>query len=334
MKVCLYLEGESVLKKSGIGVALKRQMSALEKAGIEYTTSPHEDYDILHINTILPKSLIYAKLAKSRGKKVIMHAHTLEEDTRNSFTGSNTIAPLFKRYLSHFYKNADHIICPSPYAKEMLSTYGLGNIPITPISNGTDLDFFKFSKEGREKYRERYMLDDIAAFSVGHVFMRKGPDTFINVAKEFKNPFIWFGNVFNGALVKDSRLAEAMASKPENVKFTGYVDDIVAAYSAGDIFFFPSRAETQGLVILEAWAMERPLLIRDLPVFRDWTHDGENCLRALDETDFAEKLRWLIDDKALRERLVRGGKKAVKEHSMENIGKELKRVYTEVLNES
>ena len=38
MKVLLYLEGKSVLEKSGIGRALHHQMHALDLAGIPYTT--------------------------------------------------------------------------------------------------------------------------------------------------------------------------------------------------------------------------------------------------------------------------------------------------------
>jgi glycosyltransferase involved in cell wall biosynthesis len=152
------------------------------------------------------------------------------------------------------------------------------------------------------------------------------------VAREFDNKFIWFGNVFSSVLVSNRELNEAVAKKPDNVIFAGYVDDILAAYSAGDIFFFPSLAETQGIVILEAWAMGRPVLIRDLPVFRGWANDGENCLKAKDNDDFKEKLRLLIEDEGLRKKLVRGGMNTAKEHSMENVGAQLKKVYEEVLN--
>jgi len=321
------------LRKSGIGVALERQKKALEKAGVEYTTNPRDDYDIIHINTILPKSLLYAKLAKDKGKKVVMHAHTLEEDTRNSFTMSNTLAPVFKKYLRFFYGQADHIICPSEYAKKQLEEYGLEQ-GITAVSNGVELDKFEFSEKKRKAYRERYELDGIVPFSVGHVFVRKGVKTFIDVARGFDQQFVWFGNVFHGALVKSKELEEALKSKPENVRFTGYVDNILAAYSAGDIFFFPSLAETQGIVILEAWAMGRPVLIRDLPVFRDWTHDEKDCLRAKTDDEFREYLRQLMEDRKLRDNLVKEGKKAVKEHSMEKVGLQLKGVYEEVLDES
>lgn len=333
MKVCLYLELESVIGRSGIGIAIKRQKKALEIEGIEYTTNPRDDYDLIHINTILPGSLAYAKLAKSKGKKVIMHAHTLEEDTRDSLPLFNDVSHLFRRYLKYYYSQADHILCPSEYAKERLIAYGVKK-PITPISNSVDLNKFKFTEEGRKEYRKKYGLEGIVPFSVGHVFMRKGVKTFMNVARDFNNKFIWFGNYYKTRMLMGNELVKAIEKKSDNVQFTGYVDDIIAAYSAGDVFFFPSTAETQGIVILEAWAMGKPVLIRDLPVFKSWTHDGKDCLRAKDENDFKEKLRLLMEDEGLRKRLVKEGSEEVKKHSMENVARQLKKIYEEVLNEA
>lgn len=332
MKVCLYLELESIIGRGGIGVALKSQKKALETAGIEYTTNPRDDYDVLHINTIFPMSLAYAKLAKDQGKKVIMHAHTLEEDTRNSLPFFNNVSHLFRKYLTYYYGLADHIITPSEYAKERLIAYGVKK-PITPISNGVNLKKFQFDEKGREEYRKRYNLDDIVPFSVGNVFMRKGVKTFMNVARSYKNNFIWFGNLYDTSLIMGSELKKAIEKKPDNVQFTGFVDNIISAYSAGDIFFFPSTAETQGIVILEAWAMGKPVLIRDLEVYKGWTHDGKNCLKAKDDEDFKKKLKILMDDEALRKKLAKAGSEEVKKHSMEKVAAKLKGLYEEVLNE-
>ena len=58
MKVLLYLEGKSVLQKSGIGRALQHQMHALDLAGIPYTTDILGDYDVVHINTYGPRSFL------------------------------------------------------------------------------------------------------------------------------------------------------------------------------------------------------------------------------------------------------------------------------------
>ena len=50
MKVLLYSQKQSMLKKSGIGRAFYHQKRALEAAGIEYTTDPKDTYDLVHVN--------------------------------------------------------------------------------------------------------------------------------------------------------------------------------------------------------------------------------------------------------------------------------------------
>ena len=67
MKVLLYAEGQNIIGKSGLGKAIKHQMKALEHMGIEYTTDPSDDYDILHINTYYIKSYIL-EIFKNYGK--------------------------------------------------------------------------------------------------------------------------------------------------------------------------------------------------------------------------------------------------------------------------
>ena len=89
MKVLLYTENEKIIGKSGLGKAIKHQIKALEMNNIPYTTNKDDDYDILHINTYFPASYLLAKKAKKQGKKIVYHAHSTEEDFRNSFKLSN-----------------------------------------------------------------------------------------------------------------------------------------------------------------------------------------------------------------------------------------------------
>ena len=85
MKVLLYTENFESVKNSGLGRAIEHQMTALTNEKIEYTTNPKDDYDIMHINTWFLKSYFVAKKAKKKGKKIVYHAHSTEEDYRNGF---------------------------------------------------------------------------------------------------------------------------------------------------------------------------------------------------------------------------------------------------------
>ena len=93
------------------------QEESLKGNGVEVTTDPKDDYDVVHITTIFPSDYFMAKKAKKCGKKVVYHAHSTKEDFQNSFTGSNLIAPLFKKWIMKCYQTGDLILTPTNYSK-------------------------------------------------------------------------------------------------------------------------------------------------------------------------------------------------------------------------
>ncbi len=332
MKVCLYLEFEKRLKCSGIGTAISNQRKALSLNGVEWTGSlNHNDFDIIHINIIGPKSLYIAKKMKRRGKKVILHAHVTADDFRNSYMFSNLIAPFLKAYLTYYYNQADLVLCPSEYTKGVLEGYGVKK-EIRVISNGIDTEKFQFSGEGRNKFRREFDINGISVLSVGHVFIRKGISTFVEVGRTLpNNKFLWIGRRYKK--LEEPMVSQIVNNAPKNVNFLEYIEEIVSAYSGSDIFFFPSFCENQGIVLLEAAACQRPILVRDLPTYNGWLIDGINCLKAKTDDEFHEKLKTLIEDEQLRKRLAENAYNLSKEHSLKEVGAKLKGIYEYVLGE-
>ena len=144
MKIKLYFGMEDAIKKSGIGRAFVHQKTALTLNHIDFTVDKDSlDYDILHINTITPDSIFQIRHARNNGKKVIYHAHSTEEDFRNSFKFSNTVSGLYKKWLVYLYSSADVIITPTPYSQSLLESYHLDK-PIYHVSNGVNLDDFSY----------------------------------------------------------------------------------------------------------------------------------------------------------------------------------------------
>lgn len=334
MKVLLYFEGEKVIQKSGIGRAMKHQIAALTSAGIEYTTNPNDDYDILHINTIGPSSAPLIKKARKYNKKVIYHAHSTEEDFRNSFMLSNQIAPAFKRRLIYLYSKADCIITPTPYSKSLVESYGI-TVPVHAISNGIDLNKFNYDESKIHAFREAYHItpQDKVVFSVGLYFDRKGILDFVEVAKRLPQyKFIWFG--YTPLLSIPSNIRRVVTKEhPDNVIFPGYVSGSVieGAYCGSDAFFFPSKEETEGIVVLEALASYQQVILRDIPVFDPWMVHGVNCYKGNTVDEFVELVESVVEQKlpSLKEE----ARKTACERSIPEIGKELKEVYEKVMNE-
>lgn len=331
MKVLLYTENEKMIGKSGLGKAIKHQMKALEENNIEYTTNPKDNYDIVHINFYGPKSYFLAKKAKKNGKKVVYHAHSTEEDFRNSFILSNQLAPLFKKWLIKCYSLGDHILTPTPYSKNLLENYHI-TVPITDISNGINVKFFEHDDELGKKFRKKfkYKKNDKIIMGVGLYIERKGILDFVELAKrlpEYK--FIWFG--YSPLAASPAKIREAVNTKLDNLVFAGYVEPEVlrGAYSGCDLYLFPTLEETEGIPIMEACAAKIPALIRDIPVFSPWLEDGINVYKAKNVDEFEKKIKEIIEGELPN--LTEEGYKVAIDKDIKKVGKKLINIYKSVI---
>ena len=329
MTACLYLEDFGIKLPGGIWTAWKTQVAALQAAGVSVVTDPSQPHDILHLYVPFLRSRYLAGKYHRQGRPIITHIHMTAEDFRNSFVGSNLIAPFFRLWLKSFYKKGDVILTPTEYTRKLAAeNYNLPIDKIIAVSNGINYKEFSPDEAIREKYRDRFKMNGVSVFSLGWVFPRKGIYTFIDTAEKFpKTQFFWFGQRAPRGLTHLPRPIDP----PANAKFTGRIDDARGAMNAGDIFFFPSYEENQGIVVLEAAANGKAILLRDIPVFEDWMIHGKNCLKAKNDEEFGKYLNQLISDEKLRDRLGVAARQTAQEHDLKNVGEKLKRIYGLVL---
>jgi 1,2-diacylglycerol-3-alpha-glucose alpha-1,2-glucosyltransferase len=330
MKVLLHSDHLKLIEKSGVGRAIYHQKMALEENNISYTTDKKEDYDIIHINTVFPSSLYMSKLAKAMGKKVVYHAHSTEEDFKNSFLGSNLIAPLYKKWLIKCYNSGDLIITPTPYSKKVLEGYGLKK-PIVSISNGIDLSFFEKDLSGRKRFREKYHFSDQdkVIVSVGLYIERKGILDFVELAKSLPEyQFIWFG--YTNLNTVSSKVKKAVETQLPNLHFPGYVckEELRDAYSGSDLFLFLTQEETEGIVLLEALSMKIPVLVRDIPIYEDLT-DGKCVYKGIDLQQFQNKINGILSGKLPS--LTENGYNTVQQKNIREVGKQLAKEYEKLM---
>ena len=330
--VCVY-EDPTMYGVHGITAAVKHQRKALRDNGVEVKEKPKEPYDVIHINWPGPISFMRLKQAQRRGKMGVVFAHS-GKDIEGGFTLSKYLEKPFIKWLSLLYNAGDRVIAPSEYTKEMVAGFGVDQDKTRVVSNGVNLSKVDYSQEGRERYREKFDLDRPTVIVVGQVIPRKDVTTFVEVARALPQyQFIWYGHRMNRLFMFDQKMDRAIRNSPENVQFTGYVEDIGAAFSSGDIFFFPSKEENEGIVLLEAAAMGLPIVTRDLPAYRGWMVDGENCLKGETKEDFVRMIRQAMEDEETREKLAGKAIKTAEEHQLKNIGRQYQEVYDEFLGE-
>ena len=151
------------------------------------------------------------------------------------------------------------------------------------------------------------------------------------MARELPNyKFMWFGDIKLSHPTK--KIKDLLDDLPPNLILPGYVsgDIIKGAYGRCNIFFFPSREETEGIVVLEALASKCNILLRDIPVFSSWLKDKENCYMGKNTSDFVSIIKKMISGEYPS--LINNGYEVAKKKELSIIGKELCDVYNQVLN--
>ena len=325
--VHIYSGSLALVSKSGVGQAAKHQRAALESVGVHVVTDWDCRAEVVHINTVLPVSLWAARHARRRGQKVIWYGHSTEKDFRNSFTGSNLLAPLFKQWLRLCYNQADLIITPTPYSAKELAGYRL-RPTIVPLSNGVDTRFFAPNPASRSILREKYRLaaDKSVVISVGHYMQRKGILDFIALARKMPQvQFLWFG--YTDPHLVPHNVKAAMADAPENLRFPGFLSqaELRTAYCGADAFLFCSYEETEGIVVLEALACGIPTVVRDIPVYNGWLREGQNVYKASGTDEFQQKAEGLLT--GTLPDLTAAGRRVAEERSLSVMGERLREVY-------
>ncbi len=322
MRTSHYFEFEDVVT-GGVRESVKHQRKMLEKRGIEYTVEPDLDADVLHLNLMGPRSVYYAKRAKRRDVPVVIHTHVTAEDFGDSFRFTNLLAKPLRPYLETAYGLGDALVCPSEYNRELIETYT--DAKTTVISNGVDREKLEGFETLSEEYRRRYDLTPPVVFLVGHVIKRKGLREFVETARRMPElDFVWFGPL--DLSLKGRETTKLIEESPDNCTFTGFVDDIRGAYAAGDIFFFPTHEENEGIALLEAMSTGTPVVVRDIDTFA-WLEDGHDCLKS--DGTFDEQLARLTDE-TVRERLGENALQTSEQFSLSKTADQLHSLYTEL----
>ena len=330
MRVYYYSGMQNMIEKSGVGRAIYHQRQAADMNGIELVDNL-DDADIIHINTVFPGSLLMALRARLKHVRVVYHAHSTREDFRNSYMGSNMFSQLFGLWIKLCYSTADVIVTPTEYSKSLLRSYGIHR-QIEAVSNGIDTDYYSRDNADVSRFRQRYGYseDDKVVMSVGLPIDRKGILDFIELAERMPQyKFIWFGSTDMKLVPR--KICRAMEEKIPNLTFAGYArrEQLRDAYAGSDLFLFLSKEETEGIVVLEALAMEIPILLRDIPVYSDWLMDGKDVYKDRTLMAFEDRIEAILENK--QPSLVKRGRAVTESRKLDRVGERLLEIYESAL---
>lgn len=205
--------------------------------------------------------------------------------------------------------------------KNLIETTPLIEDKVVLVHNGIDVNKFDPSKAERDKTRNEFNFADneIIIGMIGRFSPGKGHGEFLNSAKilNAKNKNLKFLIVGEASFGEDDyereirNLGYTLGLK--NMTFTGYRNDIVNVLSAMDIFIFPSHAESFGLALAEAMAMELPSVSSNSDGVLEITIDNETgfLFENKNADDLADKTMKLISFVELRHKLGKAARQRI-----------------------
>ncbi|MBP2145521.1 glycosyltransferase involved in cell wall biosynthesis [Methanofollis sp. W23] len=293
MKVDFFVEDMLFFKYIGCSTLARSLYRAIEDTedGPEVSWNAHgRDFDLVHYHTFGPLALAHKQIGSAVS---VLTAHSTPRLNAGNLTFSDSVNRLYPG----IYQSFDHIITVSPCCEEEVHTFA-PDVPTTLIPNGVDRERFRPDAGKRAGFREAYGIgeDEQVVLTVAQQTPRKGIFDFFALAREHPDTrFVWVGGYPYGKFSKSrSQIEDEKRRCGENILFTGFVDDIAAAYCGADLFFMPSFAETFGLVILEALASGLPVVARNIPEFTGLFKDA-----VLYFDDLAGASEYLRDDALL-----------------------------------
>lgn len=298
---------------------------------LTYLRSARRLFDITHylftptrLNTTLIR--LFAKPIKG---KTIQTIATLREDLYSE-----------KQLRSLFF--ADRLVVYTDTAKQKLEKLGLTNV--VRIYPGIDLDTFRPQPKDfhtleqlgfTEKHFIVYYAGEYARLGATDMitdafldFFRKNPGTDIR--------FVFPGRIKNAADAEKKNETEARFAEAgllEYVSFPGTIPDMAVFYNSVDLIIFPV-SDLKGkfdvpLVIIEAYACGKPVILSDLPEFREFANE-RICVTIPKDSGpkLIESVAYLKDNIPVREALGREARTFVEQRfDLKNTARQYEEIY-------
>lgn len=156
-----------------------------------------------------------------------------------------------------FHKNSKSILVPTPEVKRELEAHGFKN-RIAVWTRGVAKELIASNRTANQ--------NPIKLLSVGRVSKEKNLDEVCRLSDKYQV-----------TIVGDGPYRQALEEKYPNVTFVGYKfgEELAKIYADHDVFVFPSRVDTFGIVMIESLCNGTPVAAYNVTGPKDVIRHGE-----------------------------------------------------------
>lgn len=250
--------------------------------------------------------------------------------------------PIKSSKLSHWkYKHPSikRILCVSDQIKEIIKKDVPDHGHIHTVYSGIDLSKFKHSKTDILRTEYNIPSSSPIVVNIGALADHKDQITFvqtINILRQrIPNLRAFIIGKDQGEQVHIEEEIKRLKLK-EYIDLTGFRSDVPLILPHADIFLFTSKTEGLGTSILDAFASGLAVVATPAGGIPELVINKKTGLlgKVKDPSKLAELAMEMIQNNALRQKLIEGAKAHVLKFSKENTAKNTLRHYREILDQS
>lgn len=302
-------------------------------------------YDLLHSHYWL-SGWVGSQLKQQWSVPLVHMFHTLGTLKNFVLRGKKEKEPekrlLIERQIMSF---ADRLIAPNPWEREQMILQNAPPSKVQVIPCGVDLNLFKPIASSRAKKCLGLSQRDFILY-VGRIDAVKGIDVLIRAFHRLSRiplkgsqelGLIIIGGELDAESQDKSEEMQGLRKMvmgmklQERVAFWGSQrqDLLPYFYSAAHALVLPSRYESFGMVALEAMACGTPVIASRVGGLQYTVEDDQNGLLFAegDSRMLCESIREVIENRRLRERLVKAALVRVKQYSWPRIARKILSLY-------
>ena len=243
--------------------------------------------------------------------------------------------PIFKWIVSRAVSASDQIIVVSENSKrDLLKFYNLREEKVNVVYNGVGERFLNFENpKNCTSLKEKHSIEGPMILYIGRRDPYKNLEGLIRAFYEMKskgpgNAVLVIAGDVDSRYPEPERLVNEFGLK-EDVFFTGYIsnEDVLSLYSEADVLAVPSLYEGFGLQILEAFAMELPVVASNTSSIPEVAGDASILVSPENTSMIADALSSVLTNDDIRKDLIEKGKERVKSFSWNESARKTLNIY-------
>lgn len=263
--------------------------------------------EVIHVHHPALVGNVALHLRKKYGIPVIFTYHTRYEEYLHyvrPLTLLENGTGFVEKYLTWYCNQCDAIVAPTAGMKRYLESRQI-NPPVNVLPTGIPIEGFTPSKELVQSITEQYGKDvDYLFCTVSRMAKEKNIEFQLRGLALLKKELQGKQKNFRYLLIGDGpQLQELKAltrrlDLEKEVVFVGKVENtLISAYlKACDLFVFSSKSETQGIVLLEAMAVGKPIVAVKASGVEDIVVDEvTGYMTTEDEIAWKEKILKIVE---------------------------------------